>query len=48
LAIELAKFFKGGPVPVSASETLEIFGALQAAEISKAQNGAMIPVKTAK
>ena len=48
LAIELAQFFKGGPVPVSASETLEIFAALQAADISKAQKGAMIPVKAAK
>ena len=48
LAIELAQFFKGGPVPVSASETLEIFAAMQAADISKAQKGAMIPVKAAK
>ena len=48
LVIELAQFFKGGPVPVSASETLEIFAALQAADISKAQKGAMIPVKAAK
>lgn len=48
LAIELAQFFKGGPVPVSAAETLEIFAVMQAAEASKAQNGAMVAVKTPK
>jgi predicted dehydrogenase len=42
LAIEMAKFLKGGPVPVSAAETLEIFALLQAAEASKAQNGAVV------
>lgn len=45
LAIEMAKFFKGGPVPVSAAETLEIFALIQAAEESKAQNGAVVPLK---
>lgn len=42
LAIEMAKFLKGGPVPVSPAETLEIFALLQAAEASKAQNGAVV------
>lgn len=42
LAIEMAKFLKGGPVPVSAAETLEIFALMQAAELSKAQNGAVV------
>lgn len=42
LAIEMAKFLKGGPVPVSAAETLEIFALMQAAEVSKAQNGAVV------
>ena len=42
LAIEIAKFLKGGPVPVSAAETLEIFAVMQAAEVSKAQNGAIV------
>jgi predicted dehydrogenase len=42
LAIELARFFKGGPVPVSAAETLEIYALMQAAETSRAQNGAVI------
>jgi len=45
LAIELAKFFKGGPPPVSPGETLEIFAMLQAAEESVAQRGAPVPLK---
>lgn len=45
LAIEQAKFFKGGPPPVSAAETLEIFALMQAAEESKAQNGAVVKLK---
>lgn len=45
LAIELAKFFHGGPVPVSPAETLEIFALMQAAEASKAQDGAVVPLK---
>ena len=43
IAHEMAKFFKGGPPPVSAAETLEIFALMQAAEESKAKEGA--PVK---
>lgn len=45
LAIEMAKFFKGGPVPVSPAETLEIFSLLQAAESSKAQHGAVVKLR---
>jgi predicted dehydrogenase len=44
MAREMAKFFKGGPPPVTASETLEIFAVLQAAEQSKAQHGAAVPL----
>jgi predicted dehydrogenase len=44
LAIELAKFFKTGQPPVAAAETLEIYALLQAAEESRAQNGAVIPL----
>lgn len=44
LAIEIAKFMKGGPVPVTPSETLEIFAVMLAAEQSKAQNGAAVPL----
>lgn len=39
IAREVAKFFKGGPTPVAASETLEIFAVLQAAEQSRAREG---------
>jgi predicted dehydrogenase len=45
LAIELAKYFKGGEPPVSAAETLEIFAFLQAIDESRAQNGEMVPLK---
>ncbi len=45
LATEIAKFFKGGPIPVSHAETLEIFALIQAAEESKAQNGAVVRLK---
>jgi len=44
LAIELAKFFRGGPPPVTAEETLEIFALLQAAELSKSQGGKLVPL----
>ena len=42
LAIEMAKFFKGGPTPVTAAETLEIYSLMKAAEESKAQQGATV------
>jgi predicted dehydrogenase len=39
IAIEMAKFFKGGPPPVSAEETLEVFAFMEAAHESKRQGG---------
>ena len=42
LAIEIAKFFKGGPPPVTPAETLEIFAVMQAAEESKAKGGVAV------
>lgn len=45
IAHEMAKFFKGEPVPVKAEETLEIFALLQAAEESKAAGGAAVKVR---
>ena len=45
LAIQMAKFFKGGPVPVTAAETLEIHALFVAAEASRAQNGAVVPLQ---
>jgi predicted dehydrogenase len=44
IAIEMAKFFKGGPAPVDPSETLEIFAVMQAAEESKAKGGCPVAV----
>jgi predicted dehydrogenase len=48
LAIEMAKFFKGGPTPVSAAETLEIYALLKAAEESKAKEGAVVKLVNLK
>ncbi len=45
LAIEMAKFLKGGQPPVTPAETLEIFALIQAAEESKAKNGVPVPLK---
>jgi predicted dehydrogenase len=42
IAIEMAKFFKGGPVPVSAAETLEIFAFMEAAHESKREKGTVV------
>jgi predicted dehydrogenase len=44
IAIEMAKFFKGGAAPVSASETLELFAFMEAAHESKRQKGATVRV----
>jgi predicted dehydrogenase len=44
IAIEMAKFFKGGPAPVNAAETLEIFAFMEAAHESKRQKGAAVRV----
>ena len=44
IAIEMAKFFKGGPTPVPATETLEIFAFMEAAHESKRQKGAAVRV----
>jgi predicted dehydrogenase len=39
IAIEMAKFFKGGPTPVSPEETLEVFAFMEAAHESKRLGG---------
>ena len=44
IAVEMAKFFKGAPAPVSLAETLEIFAFMEAAHESKQKQGAMIRV----
>lgn len=42
LAVEIAKFFHGGPAPVSAEETLQIYAFMEAADESKRRGG--VPV----
>jgi hypothetical protein len=44
IAIEMAKFFKGGPPPVSADETLELFAFMEAAHQSKRQKGEAVRI----
>lgn len=44
IAIEMAKFFKGGATPVSSAETLEIFAFMEAAHESKRQKGTSVRV----
>jgi predicted dehydrogenase len=45
LVVEIVKFFRGGPPPVSAEETIELFAFMEAADESKRRDGA--PVKVA-
>jgi predicted dehydrogenase len=45
IAIEMAKFFKGGPTPVAANETIEIFALLTAAQESKAAGGKAVRIE---
>lgn len=42
IGIEMAKFFKTGKVPVTPEETLELCAFMEAAHLSKQQNGAII------
>lgn len=44
IAIEMAKFFKGGPAPVTLAETLEIFAFMEAAHESKQNKGLAVRV----
>jgi hypothetical protein len=46
LVVEIVKFFRGGPPPVSAEETVELFAFMEAADESKRRDGA--PVKVAE
>jgi hypothetical protein len=45
LVVEIVKFFKSGKPPVSAEETLEIFAFMEAADESRRQGGAPVPLK---
>ncbi|MCC7424862.1 MAG: Gfo/Idh/MocA family oxidoreductase [Planctomycetaceae bacterium] len=42
LAIEMAKFFKGEPMPVKPAETLEMYALMKAADESRAKGGVMV------
>ncbi len=44
LLTEIAKFFRTGVPPVSPTETLELFAFMQAAQLSKARGGAVVPL----
>jgi len=46
VAIEIAKFFKTGKPPVSASETIEISAFLEAVHESKRQGGVPVNLQT--
>jgi Oxidoreductase family, NAD-binding Rossmann fold len=44
LLVEIAKFFRGGPAPVSAEETVEMFAFMEAADESKRRGGATVKI----
>lgn len=46
LLTEICKFFKTGKPPVSAEETLEIYAFMEAADESKRQGGASVPLES--
>ena len=46
LAVEIAKFFCGGPAPVSAAETLQIYAFMEAADESKRQGGCPVSIES--
>lgn len=46
LAVEIAKFFRGGAVPVSAEETLQIYAFMEAADESKRQGGKPVTIES--
>jgi hypothetical protein len=48
IAVEIAKFFKGGPPPVTPEQTIEIFTFMEAAGQSKANAGEPIEIKVVK
>ena len=44
LVVEIIKFFRGGPAPVSAEETVELFAFMEAADESKRKGGAIVKI----
>jgi hypothetical protein len=45
LLVKVIEFFKGAPPPVAEAETLEIFAFMDAAQRSRQQNGARVPLR---
>ena len=48
LVVEIVKFFKGGESPVPVEEMLEVLAFMEAADRSKAQGGAPVPLDVTK
>jgi predicted dehydrogenase len=48
IAVEIAKFVKGGPAPVSPEETIEVFTFMDAAAQSKAKGGEPVTIQAVK
>jgi hypothetical protein len=46
LVKEIVRFFKTGQPPVSAEETIEMFAFMEAADESKRQGGAPVPIES--
>ncbi|QDU27977.1 Oxidoreductase family, NAD-binding Rossmann fold [Anatilimnocola aggregata] len=44
LAVEIVKFFRGGPAPISAEETIQIYAFMEAADESKRQGGKPVSI----
>jgi hypothetical protein len=45
LLVKVIEFFKGAPAPVNEAETLEMFAFMDAAQRSREQNGARVPLR---
>jgi hypothetical protein len=45
LLVKVIEFFKGAPSPVNEAETMEIFAFMDAAQRSREQNGARVPLR---
>lgn len=45
LLVEIVKMFRGGPVPISADETLELYAFMEAADESKRRGGTEVTLK---
>jgi len=46
LLIEIVKFFRGGPSPVHADETIELIAFMEGADVSKRQGGHPVELRS--